>query len=290
MTDALPISQIKSSLAKMSDEQKDYFAQGMISQLIQRAKNPSENRNITGLFNSPAMREKIQAGLGVDRSNQIEAFIRREAIMDRLRTSLGNSTTARQLAELGMAGAPGILGMIRHAAANPTAGAIAGATTSYYNNGLDPVAMSKGAMAGALGGLIVKHVEGMHHANAQRIGELLASTNPADVQQAVRAISRQPKLLHGFRRIDNALTYSVPEHMEQNNAPPEPAYAHASGGRVSRATGGRAAMDHEAAATRLVNLVDRVRKNQATHTKPLLKLPDETIARALSAANQAIAS
>jgi hypothetical protein len=290
MTKSLDIDQMKASLAKMSPEQKSFFAQGMASQIAQKAENSSERRNIIGLFDSPATREKMQAGLGMNNANQIEAFLRREAIMDRLRTSLGNSTTARQLAELGMAGAPGIFGMIRHAAANPTAGAIAGATTSYYNNGLDPVAMAKGAMTGALGGLLVKHVEGLHQASAQRIGELLASTNPEDVRRAIQAVSRQPKLLHGFRRIDHALTYTVPERMEDNSAEPAPAYAHASGGRVSRATGGRAAMDHEAAATRLVNLVDRVRKNQATHTKPLLKLPDETIARALSAANQAIAS
>jgi hypothetical protein len=64
----------------------------------------------------------------------------------------------------------------------------------------------------------------------------------------------------------------------------------ASGGRVSRASGGRTTMDHEAAASRLVKMVDQVRKRQATTTKPLLKLPDETIARALSVANRAIAS
>jgi len=63
----------------------------------------------------------------------------------------------------------------------------------------------------------------------------------------------------------------------------------ASGGRIERASGGRAsATSHKAAVTSLLNAVDRAKKTNSNATKTLLNVSDDTIARALSVANRAI--
>ena len=62
----------------------------------------------------------------------------------------------------------------------------------------------------------------------------------------------------------------------------------ASGGRITRATGGRTGMDHVAKAVALVKMAERAKKMHSNHTEQLLDVPDESIAAALKVANRAI--
>jgi len=68
--------------------------------------------------------------------------------------------------------------------------------------------------------------------------------------------------------------------------PAEPQYA--SGGRTERRSGGRVALDATKVAARLVSAADRAKKAHADTTTPLLQVPDEAIAKALSIANENI--
>ena len=63
---------------------------------------------------------------------------------------------------------------------------------------------------------------------------------------------------------------------------------HAFGGRAMRASGGRTGIDHSAKAASLIRLAERAKKNHGKNTEPLLNLPDETITKALSVANESI--
>ena len=63
---------------------------------------------------------------------------------------------------------------------------------------------------------------------------------------------------------------------------------HAVGGRAERATGGRAGKDPKARAMQLINMADRIKKEQGNETKPLLNLDDTTVAKALAIANRGI--
>lgn len=58
--------------------------------------------------------------------------------------------------------------------------------------------------------------------------------------------------------------------------------------RFGRAAGGAVKFDHAAEAARLIKAVEAARKEQAEDTKPLLKLPDETITRGLAVAGRNI--
>ena len=287
MSKSIAIDDMKASLAKMSPGQKDLFAQGLASQIAQKSENASERRNIIGLFDSPATQEKIQAGLGTQRANEIEAYLRRESIMDRMRTALGNSTTTRQLNENGMAGAPGIMGMIGNAASSPIVGGIAGGSEAYRRYGPDVGAIAKGAGAGAISALAVKGVRGVNHNVAQRVGELLASSDPAVVQKAITATARNPRLMDGLRRIEAGMTYGVSDEAQgQPSIPtmtvnPSPDQLRS----VGRATGGR--VGHQHLVARLMKLADQAKKLTNRDTEPLLGVDDNTIARALSVASRA---
>ena len=62
----------------------------------------------------------------------------------------------------------------------------------------------------------------------------------------------------------------------------------ADGGRIGHAFGGRAGKDPKARAMALINMVDRIKKEQGNETKPLLNLDDTTVAKALAIANRGI--
>jgi len=58
--------------------------------------------------------------------------------------------------------------------------------------------------------------------------------------------------------------------------------------RPTRASGGRITSHHRAKAQALINAADRAKKAHNGNTKPILDMPDETVAKALSLADQAI--
>jgi hypothetical protein len=58
--------------------------------------------------------------------------------------------------------------------------------------------------------------------------------------------------------------------------------------RATRASGGRITSHHRAKAQALINAADRAKKAHNGTTKPILDMPDETVAKALSLADQAI--
>lgn len=96
------------AFAKMKPAEQKAFRVGYAAELKDKLNSASDNRNIVQqVFGSPADREMNEAILGKSAARELEAFMRVEDIMNKMRHSLGNSTTARQLAEMGMAGGVG---------------------------------------------------------------------------------------------------------------------------------------------------------------------------------------
>jgi hypothetical protein len=60
------------------------------------------------------------------------------------------------------------------------------------------------------------------------------------------------------------------------------------GGRINRASGGRAGFNPEARADELIRAVETAKKRENAKTKSLLNVPDEAIVRALAVAKEAI--
>lgn len=177
------------AIGKMSPPEKELFARGFASQLIQRGKNPGTSRNIPAMFDSDAFREKAAAALGPTRADQLEAFLRTERMMTRLRTAVsGNSSTVRQLMN------------------SAVAGGIAGGAEGL-REGFDV----KTAGAVVMGALLHHGYARINENVARHVGEMLASSDPEIVKRAIVMFHKRPGWMAGLRNADAYLAQVLSE-------------------------------------------------------------------------------
>lgn len=177
-------AQIAQAIGRMSPTERALFREGYVSGWVEKLSATGDNRNVVSLLNgSPKVREELATVLGANRARQLEAYLHVERTLDRIRTAVGgNSTTARQLVQLGLATGAGasINGL------DPTnpAGWIAAILTyrgsAYARNAID----QRAAMA---------------------VARLLTSNDPAVFARGIRAAAN-PRILEAFRRADEAFT------------------------------------------------------------------------------------
>lgn len=164
------------ALQKMTQPERALFAEGFISDMVDKVRNVADRQNVLGkIFNSQADRQRVEMAIGSKRTKELEAFLHTERVMDELRTAVsGNSTTARQLAEAGLAGG--------------AAGSLLG-DQSYGDFSLG-AALSIAAKKAKLG---------VDSRVARRVGEMLASDNPEIVRKAVKMATSNNKLMDLLR-------------------------------------------------------------------------------------------
>jgi hypothetical protein len=170
------------ALAGMTPQERDLFSEGFASRFIETVRKTGDSRNILNAINaSPAARERFTVALGPNRARSMEAFLRVEGIMDLMRNAVsGNSSTARQLVELGLLGAGGY---------------------SYSNE--DPHGLLMAALA--FGGSRANAA--INRRVAERVAKMLLSDNPQQVMQGLKQVGSTP-MLDALRNVDKALTRS----------------------------------------------------------------------------------
>lgn len=170
-------AQTRQALARMSPNERQLFQDGFVSRYVEMVNGVSDRADIVRrIYNSPAAREKIEIALGRQRATELEAMIRVETIMQQgLRAVQGNSTTAMQIAGLGMAGAGagGFLGF------DPTTSGLATALATAGKRGIDARV-------------------------AQRVAELLTSNDPTVLNRGVRMLANNHRLMEALRAVDTA--------------------------------------------------------------------------------------
>jgi hypothetical protein len=173
------IPEAKRAYAKFSKTEKDGFATGYASELIDRIKAAGDRTNvINSTFKSPAAREQMEMVFGPQKMKDIEAYVRAEDIADRLRGALGNSTTVRQLVELGIGGTGGYL------------------TTGDW----------KGAAAGAALARGGRMLSNRAESNVmQQMASILTKDNPGAIRYAVELAKRNPKYMQALERLGDML-------------------------------------------------------------------------------------
>jgi hypothetical protein len=181
----------RQALARMSPTERQLFQDGFVSQFVHKINEIGDRRSILNqIGGSTAARERLNIALGPQRASELEATLRAEGIMDTARQAIqGNSTTARQLVELGLAG-----------------GAAGTGGVGAYN--MDPKQMTYAAIAGAL-------IGGKHHIDtrlANRVAEMLTSQDPTVLLRGARVVARDNRLLEGLRSIDRRLSAVGGEH------------------------------------------------------------------------------
>lgn len=195
------LPETRRALAKMSKEERVAFAVGFASELKDAIAQAGDRTNVINkIFGSPQAREKIRMALGPARYREFEQFVRVENTMDMLRGALGNSTTARQLQELGLAGGAGV-GI--------------GALTGDWKTALTTGLLVRGARAA--GAKIDQNV-------MKNVAEMLVSDDPKLIERAVKMAAKNPniaKAIDGVSRVIGAAARSGPSIAGRERKPLE---------------------------------------------------------------------
>lgn len=176
--------EMRSNLQKMSPQERQLFQDGFVDRFVQSIREAPDRRSVLNqIAASPAARERLSIALGTQRANELEAMLRVEGIMDLARPALqGNSTTARQLVELGLAGGADL----------------------YQGGGsftADPQALMNAALVyGAARGQRV-----IDERVAQQVARLLTSNDIHQLNRGIRLLGRNRTLLQHIRQADAAL-------------------------------------------------------------------------------------
>lgn len=183
MTSKMSNSEARQALSKMTPEERTAFGFGFASQLLKAiAEVPIKDRSTVAtkaFLNSPAARERIEMALGPNGARRLEARVRLETMMEQTRAAVaGNSTTARQLIEAGLAGSVGY-----------------GITTGDLN----PEHLSAAAITGAMLRGASRQIDARV---ARKVGELLATNDPKIIREAAEMVAKNPRLMDGVRRTD----------------------------------------------------------------------------------------
>lgn len=177
-------AEARRALSQMSPTERQLFQDGFVSRFTETLNQIGDRRSILNkIAESPAAREKLNVALGPQRAQELEAGLRVEGIMDLARGAVqGNSTTARQLAELGLAG--GAFGF-----------------SGGVTNPLDPGAVMNAAIVyGA-----VRGKSAINERLSRRVAEMLTSQDPRILMQGIRAIARNRELFNALRSADRGL-------------------------------------------------------------------------------------
>lgn len=175
----------RKALARMKPAERNLFAEGFRTDLIAKIREAGDGRDVVkAIFGSPAARERVGIALGPRQAAELEAVLQTERAMMRLQAAVGgNSSTARQITEIGLAGAGGgIFGGFQ--GGDP----MTGATTGILAGIAARQAIKRGN---------IKINEGL----AKKIGEMLASDDPKQLQQVMKMAVKSPavvRLLDGI--------------------------------------------------------------------------------------------
>lgn len=196
------------ALSQMTPQERQLFQDGFVSRFIETLNQTGDRRSILNkIAESPAAREKLEIAIGRPRAQELEAGLRVEGIMDLARNAVqGNSTTARQLAELGIAGGVGF-------------GANGFDTGSIRPSALMSAALVYGAAKGH--GRINENV-------SRQVAELLTSNNPQTLIRGIRMVARNNTLFSSLRSADQGLA-----RIGGDQAPVAPALQAAGIGRAN---------------------------------------------------------
>ena len=121
----------------------------------------------------------------------------------------------------------------------------------------------------------------------------LAAASPKIVGAATAGVGKLQKLGKKFNLpFKPGITNAITKTEEADPAEPFPDYKFFKGGRVGRKAGGNVTFRPDPAATRraneLINLAERLKKDEGRKTSSILKIDDNTIAKALAIASQHI--
>jgi hypothetical protein len=184
--------EIERAVNAMSKAERDAFSVGFTSEILDALREKTlRNDVITQIFGSPAAKQRLLIALGPQKAREFEAYVRAEQIIDQARVALsGNSTTAQQLIDAGIVGGAGV--------------------GSYFMSGGD-LSQAGGvaflALAGRRGmALLGKRVD---ENVMKKVAEMLASSDPAQVQRAIQNASLSKQHMDALEAIFKGISIAT---------------------------------------------------------------------------------
>lgn len=174
------ISELFDGWKNFNPAEKELFARGYASNLLEKVRASKDNTSIINqsfMGTSPQDRAKNLMALGRERANALEARLRIEQMMDAMRPAVsGGSTTARQIAEYGLASG-------------------AGAGIGSFQDATSP---------GAVAGILLKAGKGRIDSKvAEEVAKILTSRDPKLLQKLTEMASKDPKVVQSLRVLQN---------------------------------------------------------------------------------------
>jgi len=200
VTTTMATPDARRAVAKLSTPERELFADGFSSALIDRVRSLGDRRDVVNtIFGSPKAREHVEIAIGKERASKLEAFLRVENVMTQAgRAVTGNSTTARQLVELGLAGGAGAAGQ--------------GILTGDFS-------ASNLGFGALLGNLARQGAIKVDARVAQRVGEMLASADPEALRKVTDQVARQPAFMRVIRGFEDWLSSNLPKVAQPQAGP-----------------------------------------------------------------------
>ena len=148
-------------------------------------------------------------------------------------------------------------------------------------------ALQTGLIVG--GGFAVRELANLKNsAIANKVLDLaLSPQNEKSMQELGELVKTSAQARNALYKLQK-LTESAAVNYYLANPPAPSGEPEASGGRIQRASGGRAGMNHVTRAAMLIRAAERAKNQHGDNTESLLNQPDESIAKALKVANSAI--
>ena len=179
-TGSRQVSELFDAWKGFSAPEKELFARGYTSNLLQKVNKSKDNTSIVNqsfMGGSPADRAKNLMALGKERANALESRLRIEQMMDSMRPAVsGGSTTARQIAEYGLASG-------------------AGAGVGSFQDAASP---------GAIAGILLKAGKGRIDSKvAEEVAKILTSRDPKLLQKLTEMATKDPKVVDSLRILQN---------------------------------------------------------------------------------------
>lgn len=180
------VPEAKKAFQAFKPAEKEAFATGYASELIDRIRSSGDRTNvINSVFKNQSARDSIELVFGPQKAKELEAYVRVEDLVDRVRGTMGNSTTARQLVELGLGA--GVGGGIGYTFSGDLQGAAMGAAIGSLRGGM--------RMAGQRADAKVM----------EQMAKLLTSSNRANLALAIKQAAAQPAYMRALETLGAAL-------------------------------------------------------------------------------------
>jgi len=198
---AIQLTDTQKAFRSMSEPERELFRRGFAAELANTVRSSTDNRDVVKLFDG-ANRRKLEVVMPPDELRQLEAFTRREQILNRLRSATqGNSTTAQQLRDMGI-------------------GVAGGAGIGTFTSG-DP--LMGGGIGAAIGAILSRGRMRVNENVMREVGEILSSSDPDRINKLLGG-PNGPKIIDALRATSAATdNLALPARREPTiGAPPSP--------------------------------------------------------------------